>query len=81
MWTIESLQLRCDEIVADSYEYLNRKLALNSREQKILKKILKASLRRLLREPILELKHTDSKEQQDEYQKMLNELFQLKKEE
>ncbi len=79
--TIESLQLRCDEIVADSYEYLNRKLALNSREQKILKKILKASLRRLLREPILELKHTDSKEQQDEYQKMLNELFQLKKEE
>lgn len=79
--TIESLQLRCDEIVADSYEYLNRKLTLNSREQKILKKILKASLRRLLREPILELKHTESKRQQDEYQKMLNELFQLKKEE
>lgn len=79
--TIESLQLRCDEIVADSYEYLNRKLALNSREQKILKKILKASLRRLLREPILELKHTESKEQQDKYRKMLNELFQLKKEE
>lgn len=79
--TIESLQMRCDEIVADSYEYLNRKLDLNSREQKILKKILKASLRRLLREPILELKHTQSKEQQKQYQMMLNELFQLGKEE
>ncbi len=79
--TIESLQQRCDTIVEDSYGYLNRKLNLNSREQKILKKILKASLKRLLREPILELKQTESKEQQDEYRKMLNELFQLGKEE
>lgn len=79
--TIESLQQRCDTIVEDSYEYLNRKLDLNSREQKILKKILKASLKRLLREPVLELKQTESKEQQMQYQKMLSELFQLKKEE
>lgn len=79
--TIESLQHKCDEIVEDSYTYLNRRLDLNIREQKILKKILKASLKRLLREPILELKQTESKEQQMEYQKMLSELFQLQKEE
>jgi glutamyl-tRNA reductase len=65
--TIESLQQRCGEIVEDSYEYLNRKLSLNSREQKILKKILKA----------LELKQTQSKEQQEEYQRVLRELFQI----
>jgi glutamyl-tRNA reductase len=75
--TIESLQQRCEEIVDDSYAYLNRKLDLSPREQKILKKILKASLHRLLREPILELKQTQSKEQQEEYRRVLSELFQI----
>lgn len=75
--TIESLQNRCDEIVEDSYEYLKRKLDLSTREQKILKKILKASLHRLLREPILELKQADSREQQEKYQSVLRELFQI----
>ena len=75
--TIESLQQRCAEIVEDSYSYLNRKLDLTIREQKILKKILKASLHRLLREPILEMKQLESKEQQEEYQKVVRQLFQL----
>lgn len=75
--TIESLQQRCEEIVADSYGYLNRKLDLNAREQKILRKILNASLHRLLREPILELKQTRSREQQEEYQRVIRELFQI----
>jgi glutamyl-tRNA reductase len=75
--TIESLQQRCGEIVEDSYAYLNRKLDLNARDQKLLKKILKASLHRLLREPILELKQTQSKEQQEEYERVLRELFQI----
>ena len=48
-----------------------------TREQKILKKILKASLHRLLREPILEMKQLESKEQQEEYQKVVRQLFQL----
>lgn len=77
--TIESLQQKCDEIVSDSYEYLNRKLDLSAREQKIVKKILKASLRRLLREPILEMKQIESKEQQEEYQKVVRQLFQIEK--
>lgn len=75
--TIASLQQRCEEIVTDSCEYLNRKLDLNTREQKIVKKILKASLKRLIREPILELKQTESKEQQEQYKKVLQELFQF----
>jgi glutamyl-tRNA reductase len=75
--TIGTLQQRCGEIVEDSYEYLNRKLDLSPREQKLLKKILKASLHRLLREPILELKQTQSREQQEEYSRVLRELFQM----
>lgn len=75
--TIESLQQRCDEIVEDSFSYLNRKMDLGAREQKLLRKILKASLHRLIREPILELKRLDSKEQQEEYQKVVEELFHI----
>ena len=68
---------RCTEIVEDSYAYLNRKLDLSTRDQKIVKKILKASLKRLIREPILELKQTESKEQQEQYKKVLQDLFQF----
>lgn len=75
--TIESMQQRCEEIVEDSFSYLNRKLDLNAREQKILKKILKASLHRLMREPILELKQAGTRQQQEEYERTLQELFHL----
>ena len=56
---------------------LTRKLDLSTRDQKIVKKILKASLKRLIREPILELKQTESKEQQEQYKKVLQDLFQF----
>lgn len=75
--TIESLQQRCDAIVEDSFSYLNRKMELSVREQKLLRKILKGSLHRLLREPILELKQSDTKEQQEEYRKVVEELFHI----
>ncbi len=75
--TIQSLQQRCNHIVEDSFTYLDRKMELSRREQKILKKVLNASLQRLLRDPIQELKQLDSKEKQDEYKKMVNELFHI----
>lgn len=73
--TILSLQQRCEEIVDDTYEYLERKLTLEAREKKILKKMLHASLRRLIREPILALKQLDSEEKQQEYQEVVRTLF------
>jgi glutamyl-tRNA reductase len=75
--TIQSLHQRCDEITEESYSYLNRKLDLSDREKRILKKILAASLKKLVREPIVELKQLDSAESQEEYTKMLNNLFHL----
>lgn len=74
---IESLQRRCDRIVADSYEYLNRKMELGKREQKLLKKVLHASLQRLLREPIQELKRLDGEEEQEKYRQFIHQLFQI----
>ncbi len=74
-FTIESLHKRCDEILEESYSYLNRKLNLSEREQRILKKIMKASLKKLIKEPIVELKKLDTPESQEEYTKMLETLF------
>ena len=75
--TIESLQQRCGEIVEDSYTYLTRKMELGQREKKLLKKVLNASLQRLLREPIRELKHLDTEEEQEEYRRLIRHLFQI----
>lgn len=75
--TIESLQQRCSGIEEDSFCYLNRKMELGAREQKLLKKVLHASLQRLLREPIQELKRLDSEEEQEEYKRLVKQLFQI----
>ena len=58
-------------------EYLNRKIPLNHREQKLLKKVLHASLQRLIREPIQELKQLEDEEKQKEYQNILKTLFRM----
>ncbi|MEY8518043.1 glutamyl-tRNA reductase [Lachnospiraceae bacterium 29-84] len=78
--TIESLQQRCSTIVSDSCSYLERKMDLSVREQKLLKKVLNASLQRLLKEPILELKRLDSAEKQEEYNRLIQQLFQIRTE-
>lgn len=75
--TIASLQQRCSEIVEDSFGYLNRKMELSGREQNLLRKVLKASLQRLLREPIRELKHLNTKDEQEEFKKLVEQLFQI----
>ena len=77
--TIDSLQQRCSAIAEDSYEYLNRKMELSAREQKLLKKVLHASLQRLLREPIRELKRLDTVEEQEEYKRFVEQLFQIER--
>lgn len=77
--TIASLQQRCDTIAADSFSYLNRKMELDPREQRLLKKTLHASLLRLLREPIQELKRLDCKEEQEACERLMQQLFQIEK--
>ncbi|MEE1010270.1 MAG: glutamyl-tRNA reductase [Agathobacter sp.] len=75
--TIKSLNQRCQEIVDDSSAYLNRKLDLSPHEQKIVIRTLKASLRRLMKEPIEELKALDDADEQDNYKEIVAKLFQL----
>ena len=75
--TIESLQQRCSIIVEDSFAYLNRKIELGVREQKLLRKVLNASLQRLLREPIQEIKRSGTEKEQEEIRRVIQRLFQI----
>lgn len=75
--TIQSLQMKCNEIVEDSFAYLNRKIQLSEREQMLVKRTLDASFKRLLREPIAELKKLETEEEQNQYKDTLEKLFQI----
>ena len=46
-----------------------------TREQKLLKKVLNASLQRMIKEPIQELKHLETRKEQADYKKMVEQLF------
>lgn len=74
---IESLNHRCDTIAQDTEAYLFHKLELTPKEKKLITKMLRAGLHRLIREPVLRLKALESENQQDDYIKMVKELFDL----
>lgn len=72
---IKSLNDRCREIEEDTMAYINRKLELDGREQKIIEKMLKSSLKRLIREPIFTLKETKEEGEIEKYIETITDLF------
>lgn len=75
--TIRSLNAKCQEIHEDSMHYIQNKLELTPREYKIIDKMMMASLKRLIREPVKALKEMDDEGKQEAYSKVLEELFEL----
>lgn len=75
--TIKSLHDRCEEIQKDTMAYIRRKINLSSKEEKLIEKMLISSLKRLIREPIHNLKEVEDTIKQEEYIKMMKELFEL----
>lgn len=75
--TIQSLNDKCSDIREDTLDYIYRKLDLNCREKKIIDKMLTSALKRLIREPIINLKQIKDSGKQEEYIKMVEELFDL----
>lgn len=73
--TIQSLNNKCFEIKEDTLDYIFRKIDLNQREQKIIDKMLTSALKRLIREPIINLKQAKNKGKREEYIKTIEELF------
>ena len=75
--TIQSLNDKCSDIREDTLDYIYRKLDLNCREKKIVDKMLTSALKRLIREPIINLKQIKDSGKQEEYIKIVEELFDL----
>jgi glutamyl-tRNA reductase len=75
--TIQSLNDKCSDIREDTLDYIYRKLDLNCREKKIIDKMLTSALKRLVREPIINLKQIKDIGKQEEYIKIVEELFDL----
>ena len=77
---IESLNRRCDVIAQEVEDYLFSKMELSTKDKKLLDKMLRAGLHRLIREPVLRLKALDSEQRQDEYVRIIKELFEVNNE-
>ena len=75
--TIQSLNSKCIEIKEDTLEYIFRKIDLNQREQKIIDKMLGSALKRVIREPIINLKQVKNKGQREEYINVIEDLFEI----
>lgn len=73
---LKSLNERCSDIKDDTIEYINRKLDLDQREKKIVDKMLTSALKRVIREPIKNLKSMEE-DDVDSYIAMLNNLFEF----
>lgn len=76
---IQRMQERYINISDETYELLNRKLSLTSKEQYLLKKILKTSFLRLLKDPVRLLKEGNQK-QQEQYIELLDKMISGEKE-
>lgn len=75
--TIQSLNSKCIEIKQDTLEYIFRKIDLNQREKKIIDKMITSALKRVIREPIINLKQVKNKGQREEYIKVIEDLFEI----
>ena len=75
--TIKCLNKKCAEIKEDTLEYIFRKVDLNKRDKKIIDKMMASALKRVIREPIINLKQVKNKGQREEYIKIIEELFEI----
>ena len=75
--TIQSLNCKCKEIKEDTLDYIFRKIDLNQHEKKIIDKMVGSALKRVIREPIVNLKQVKNKGQREEYIKVIEDLFEI----
>lgn len=75
---LELISKKGQRIKEDTISYIYRKIDLTHRDKKIIDKMVESSMKRLIREVILNLKGTKEEEKLDEYVNVLNELFELK---
>ncbi|MFI3210867.1 MAG: glutamyl-tRNA reductase [Peptostreptococcaceae bacterium] len=75
--TIKSLNNRCEDIRIDTLNYIFNKIDLDNKEKKIIDKMLNSALKRVIREPIINLKKVKDENKQEELVKLIEELFEI----
>ena len=75
--TIQSLNEKCYDIRKDTLDYIFKKVNLDSKDKKIIDKMIESALKRLIREPILNLKQVKDRGKREEYIKLIEELFEI----
>ncbi|MBU5437901.1 glutamyl-tRNA reductase [Tissierella sp. MSJ-40] len=73
---LESLNKRCSSIKSETMDYINRKIDLDKREEKIIDKMIMSALKKVIREPIKALKKLDE-ENIEEYIEVIEKLFEI----
>lgn len=73
---IRSLNERCLSIKDDTMSYINRKIDLDKRDEKIIDKMIMSALKQFTREPINQLKNVDC-DDSEEYIKAMKKIFEI----
>ena len=73
---IASLNQRCSKIKKDTMDYINKRVDLNKRDQKIIDKMVMSALRQFIREPIKALKQVEE-EDSEEYIEIMKKIFEI----
>ncbi|WP_242846172.1 hypothetical protein [Clostridium novyi] len=73
--TIKDLNNRCRDIKDEYLGYITKKIDLNERDKEILEKMLFGALKKVVKEPILNLKELKDEDEINKYIKSVNELF------
>lgn len=72
---MQSASERCAEIAEMTLNYINRKTSLNPMEKRKIEKIVKAGIRRAMREPLVALKNLEDSEEKNIAIKVMKEVF------
>lgn len=75
--TIGSLNDRCEVIRKDTLNYIFKKIELDNRDKKIIDKMLTSALKRVIREPIINLKNIQDDSKRNEIIKIVENLFEI----
>ncbi len=76
---IVSLNALRRQIEEDTFDYLDRKLTMDSRDRRLMEKMISSALKRMIREPIMKLKSLKDEEEITQYTRFIEELFQFRR--
>ena len=75
---INKLSQKREKICVDTLDILNKKIKMDEKERALLEKMLQSALKRMVREPIINLKKVEDSSEQDNVISVMENLFEFK---